>query len=475
MLFLIPVVLFGLSALGMTLMHLRQMRSAYIWLIPALIVSLCLLVFIILPVSFISTPLIINWLSLSDNLIQLQFGLNPTGWGFTFLIISFTLSYFFTLPARLTSENRSVRWICWLVCALTTVLIVAAQNVITLVLAWTLLDFLDFFFSFFINRIEIEVNSFTNAFISRILSSLILVIATISSLINQDLLVNKNIVPLTAVLLFFAGLLRIGIFPEYKPKQSGKPVKNLFSLIMNSFLSISGFALWSHLPKEIFNPVMNQVFLFILLIISVYSAIMNFISQSDDPKYWRIGMICLGAMSVLSGDPGSTLAWAGILLNGTAFLEFYSARHTQLLFFPLLDILVISGLPLTIGFFALNGFFTNGWNVWGILGLLVFSLQLICFIKHIGERKDSFQKLEPRYQASYLFGLFLIIFSPIVLVVKVEPSQNNWIQSLWMGVVVLVVVLGEILILRIRGKERTITADHKHSFEDLQKIGRAHV
>ena len=93
MLFLLPVILFSLTALGIVWLRLRVTRMAYIWLIITLMVSVSWIIFMILPVLTISTAFTLQWVTLPDSVVQLQFGLIPMTWGFTLLLISLALGY----------------------------------------------------------------------------------------------------------------------------------------------------------------------------------------------------------------------------------------------------------------------------------------------------------------------------------------------------------------------------------------------
>ena len=457
MLFLLPVILFSLTALGVVGLRLRVTRMAYIWLIITLVVSISWIIFMILPVSTISTAFTLQWMTLPDSVVQLQFGLIPMTWGFTLLLISLALGYFLTLPVWLENEKRSLLWIAWLIALTFAFLFIAARNLVSLIIAWTFLDLLDLVFSFFVLRSDTLELPLIPVFLPRIFSTLILVIATVTSSNGGLFPVDSNNLTI-AILVFLAGFLRSGIFTAERAVDEKGPGKS-FSNLLNWLFAISALLLWSQLPDVLFDPLVNQLLLALLMILAIISTINFLLRRKNGSKYRLSIIIFLAAVGVLSGEPKSALSWVAILITVETLTNFYAKKVGGFPIVPILLIATISGLPLTSGFFALSPFFTNGINGWGIIGIILYVIFLITIFSQLLEIQETPQSIEPWYQAVYFIGLFILLISPFVLIVKGVLPTEDWLPFWWIGAVSVILFTMGILLRnsiskRAEGKEK---------------------
>ena len=452
MLFLLPIILFGLTCVALALLRLRGMRMAYIWLLPAFITLVCWSLFLVLPVPATASVIKIPWLYSLEESGSLVFNLDSNSWGFVFLLISLVLSYFFTLPIRLEQEKRTVLWIGWMLLSISAVLSFTAGSIITLILAWTLFDLVDFAFSFFVLKTAAEEQSLAEPYLSKILSVSLLIVANVFLKPGSTQLIPNSLQPIAYFLILFAAVFRTGLFPFRLVKRADDQSGVSFEFLKKITLVLSGFSLLSHLPANFLNVISNSLLGIIFLFLSLFFTIISLFKHANTYEVWLDGVICLAIISVFSGNPQTLLGWAGVVMAGAGVQQFYSMRSSRFNYSALLGVVAVSGLPLTIGLVALNGLSSKGNFLWEILCLPVYSLLLLDLIQKIITPQKDKPAVESWYLAVYFFGLFLLALSPFALIVKRVITSTDAFENWWMGVLVAVITLAAFL-LNLRQKD----------------------
>ena len=446
MLFLLPIILFGLTCVALALLHLRGMRMAYIWLLPAFITLVCWILFLILPVPATASVIKIPWLYSLAESGSLVFSLDSHSWGFVFLLISLVLSYFLTLPIRLEQEKRTVLWIGWMLLSISAFLSFTAGNIITLILAWTLFDLLDFAFTFFVLKTAAEGQSLADTFLPKIFSVSLLIVANVFLEPGSTQLIPNSLQTIAYFLILFAALFRTGLLPFRLVKVAEDQSGLSFEFLKKITLVLSGFSLLSHLPVNFLNGISGSLLSIIFLSLSLLFTIVTLVKHQRSYEVWLEAVICLAFISVISGVPQSLLGWAGVVLVGAGVQQFYSMRSSRFNYFALLGAAAVSGLPFSIGLFALNGLSFKGFIIWELICLPIYSLLLLDLVQKIITPQEDNPSVESRYLAVYLFGLFLLALSPFALIVKSVITSANASENWWMGVLVAIITLAAFLL-----------------------------
>ena len=455
MLFLLPVIIFGLAAIGITALRWRGMRMGYIWLLPFVLTLATWLTLLILPVPTSPQMQEWNWLKLAGEYITFQLIVDSTNWSFVFLLVSLVMVYFLTLTVRLVSEKRTILWVAWLLQGAIAVLAVTAGNLITLLLMWTLIDLLDYGFSRFVFK-TVDPSLSPGSFLPSMLAILLMMLAVVySSEASGSLSVETLSMP-SGVLLFFAALLHMGILPLRRPTNMDESVCQSFGFFNRLVLIVTGLALFSRLPVALFSPVFTQLMVAFFWLLSLSFTILGY-KEKASLEYWCNALVCLAAIAVLGGQPLSTPAWCAVICVGIGMHQFYRVRTTQLGIFTWLTVAAISALPFTIASNALQGLMQGNNLVWVILSLPIYALLLIDFSRKTGAEKERTGQMEAWYQAVYLFGLFLLILVPFALVVKNSNYLANAMQNWWLGAVVAALAIGgRIIISKLTFRGKTI-------------------
>lgn len=446
MLFLLPVILYGLSAIGITALRWRGMRMGYIWLLPVMLALITWLTLLLLPVPVEAQQQEWSWLKVADELLTINLRVDPASWPFLFLVVNLVLIYFLTLTVRLGSEKRTILWVAWLWLGTTAILAVVAGNIITLILLWTLIDLLDFLFPRFVFK-TIEPTPWTGAFIPRMLAILLLMLAVVFSFPSSINPSFESINPTTGVLLFFASLLHTGILPIEKKQKMEDYACQSFNFFTHLVLIVISLSLLSRLPVVLFSPIFSQMLSVIFWLLAVFFIILEF-QEKTNMAYWDSAMVCLAAIAVLGGQAQSMSAWCTLICVGTGMHQFYIMRTARLNIFPWLALVAISALPFTVAAKALQGLIQENNHIWAIACLPIYALLLVDFNRNANADKMNIGQVEIWYQAVYMFGLFLMILMPFELVVKITTYRASALQNWWLGAGVVTFAVASMIITR---------------------------
>jgi hypothetical protein len=439
MLFLLPIILFGLTAVGLALLRLRGMRMAYIWLMPAIITLVCWILFLILPIPATSGAIKVPWLYSLEKSGSLVFNLDSNSWGYVFLMISLVLGYFFTLPIRLEQEKRTVLWIGWMLLSIVALFAFTAGNLVTLIMAWTLFDLVDFVFSFFILKTAAEERSLAVIFLPKIVSVSLLVLSVVFLGSDSAQLVPTSLHPIAYLLILLAAIFRTGLIP-YRQNKIGEDQSGVsFEFLKKIAFILLGFSLLSHLPGNFYNGISSALISSIFQILSILFTLTSLANHEENVDVWLDALICLALISVISGDPKLLFGWAGVVVVGAGIQQFYSFRNPRFNYFAMLGAAAVSGLPFSIGLVALNGLSSRGLLIWELLCLPIYALLILDLIQKITIPRKSNPSLEPWYLAVYLFGLFLLALSPFAVIIKSVITSTSAVQNWWIGIVMAVI------------------------------------
>ncbi len=424
-------------------MQWRNVRITNIWILPALIIFICWLVFILLPVSESTSPLVIPWLSLPRSYkADLEFQLTPLNWPLVFMVISLNLAYFLTMPSRLESEKRTMIWIGWLLLSTLTMVSLCAGNIISLIFSWTCIDLVDFsYLHIFVSNVKSDRVTTSN-YSSRILAIVFLILALVTSTDGSGNLTSDVDNMTRSILLFIAAILQTNVLPIRSKTENDCNDDNFPFFLSKIIPVLTGSSLLANLPVNIFPELWNQVFSYLLIILAIFALLYKSILKGILSRgNWDLVIVVLSLTSFLMGNSKLAISWAVIFVVLEGMLTLYTLRHRNLMAFHILCIISFSGLPYTIGLPGVGYQITSANSIIGIVTLILFSILAIQYFNEAKRLKDNFLEIRTHYQASYLFGLFLFSISPVIIAVKSSFSLVESINYWWIAVIYLVLVL----------------------------------
>ncbi|MEE4194189.1 MAG: hypothetical protein V2J07_03220 [Anaerolineae bacterium] len=390
----------------------------------------------ILIIRWVETPMIMveNWLNIGGNAIALRFGFDSLSWTFAFALMLILIGIVFTMPVRLDVAYRPEDWVFDLLFVLIGLVPIMAQNLLSLVIAWTLLDFLELIVHISgltpdrINRQAVM------AFAIRMGGNWLLILAQLLTQGGFGAEVGfEDYESASALLLLLAAGLRLGIFPVFMPFQQEAPLRRELGTIMRFVVPASSLILLTRLSDLVIPPSWAVVLSILALIASLFGVVMFFLSESSllGRNYWVIALSSMAVVSVVRGQADAALIWSLSLLISGTYLSIHSEKNGPHIVFLIAMFLSLSGMPFTPSAAGVSGLIVLPFNLLDLLYILVFAILLAGFlrqqIKVEGENSDNAGWM----WASYWLGLAVVILGYWFL--TFPTIQQGISSAVWWG------------------------------------------
>ncbi len=129
------------AAAGIAILARRRPGIGYTWMIAAGISLLAWLLLAGSPTRLFPEVDLSGWIPDENGSLAIIFRLDRVAWQYAFAIIALNVAVLFTSSARIHVRNETYLWAGTLVLSAFALLACAALSPISLILAWTLLDF----------------------------------------------------------------------------------------------------------------------------------------------------------------------------------------------------------------------------------------------------------------------------------------------------------------------------------------------
>ena len=428
------VFLLLLAAAISVILRKQGIRTAYIWLAISSISLVVWLLLVLIPVDRANPFEIRDWFQLGSLSITLRFAIRQQNWPIIFTLATFNLAFFLTAVVRLDIRSDLKYWLVQLIMVCLAILALSAGNSWTLLIMWTALDVLNFFYHFQVNKSAYSIQIFRSMII-RFIGSMVLVwsIAGMQAGgINSPLdLISQG----AGLSLFIAALLHSGIFPIQTQEEKSRTETD--RIVRGGFKAVNFAASFAFLPL-LEAPEMPMLAGFlarvIALLLSLFFAFQWMIRKSlagvDDALGAGAGILFL---LFLTGLPTSATFLLLTIIFFITWLSLFSHKGRSLAVLPILAFLTVSGLPFSVFSMGSRGFFYQGEFLESYILLIPFGFLLAGFlVKGMGKQR-GLQEMEAWYQTIYLAGLSIYIFSMLIIVINQITSISAEIERWWMG------------------------------------------
>ena len=353
MLIFLPILILFITPLVMLTINLRRPKFPYFWLVSA---SASLLVWPIILIALVNLPVeiqIMHWQPEEFLPISPTFLLDRISWPFALALATLNLAVVLTAVARNedTTEDPST-WSSLatpLMITAVSFMAVISENVLTLILTWTILDLLEMFL--WLEKVRNnEINQrIIIAFSARLGGVLLLVWTAISAYAARLPISLVEIPPEIGTILLIAAGLRLGVFPlaltlpEDLTERRGVKIITLLAPQATNLTLLVRSANVGALSA-------SSPYLFVLTGFAALYAGLAWIGSTDElegSSFWTLGIGSLALAASIQAKPAASMAWGIALLLPGGLLLLYSSRQRWLLPLLLFASLSISTLPFT--------------------------------------------------------------------------------------------------------------------------------
>lgn len=333
-------------------------------------------------------------------------------WAFSISITGLLVAILLTAAAG-SVVKTSLSWAGILLLGGMGVLAVTANNPLTLLMIWALLDITEL--AALLRSVKGERNNerVVVSFGTRSIGSALLLWSYIESLTSVVSPVFQTMQPSTNVYLLIAAGLRLGVLPLHLPYEPESSLRRGFGTAIRLIGAVSSLSVLGHV--QIVATWANP-FLMILALIAAFYGGWMWLRAPDELNgrpYWMIGIASLSVLSALGGNPAGAAAWACALVLSGGALFLSPVKEVRISRALLVSALSLSSLP-----FSLTGAVWNGTS-WFIMPFAVAAQAAIVagFVRHAlraGENK-SLEGQPSWVKIAYLVGIILLIAIQVFL------------------------------------------------------------
>ena len=441
MLILLPIILMLLTALTLLILRLARPKFKYPRMLAAggatLAFASVFLWQIRLPQSISLPP----WqpatvFSFAPTLLA-----DGISWPYALALAALAAAVIWTSVVR--AENELMSWTGTLTLAAFGILAIAAENPLTLILAWTAIDLFELVTLLRSTEGESEIEGVIIAFAARLAGTGLVLWANLVSIAAGTPMDFRFIPPNVGIYLLIAVGLRLGVLPLHLPYRKDNVLRRGFGTALRLVSAAASLALLARIPSSALKSALTPYLLILTTVTALYAGWM-WLRASDEivgRPFWILSLASLAIADSLRGNPVGSIGWGVtlVLCGGTLFL--FSARQRTIIWLPCLGLWALSALPFSSTATAWQAGNNLSW-IFIIPLLPAQALLMAGFLRHtLHPGETSLESQEKWAKVLYLAGLLIPATSAIYLGFSGWAGAHT-IGLWWLAVVVFLLATG---------------------------------
>jgi hypothetical protein len=348
MLIFLPVIILFLTALLLLLFQLLLPKFRYPWMLASCGTTLALISVFFWQIHFPQSISLPSWQLVTSIIYAPTWLADGISWPYALALAALAMAVIWTSVVR--AENSPMAWVGTLALAGLGILAVAAENPLTLLLAWSAIDLVELITMLRSTEGESQTEGVIIAFAVRLAGTGLVLWANLVSVSSGTSLDFRSTPSNTGIFLLIAAGLRLGVLPLHLPYRKDNVVRRGYGTTLRLVSAAASLALLARIPTVALNSALTPYLLLLAGITALYAGWM-WLSASDEilgRPFWIVGFASLAVAESLRGNPAGSTGWgvAMVLTGGTLFL--FSARRRSILWTVFLAMLALSSMPFTI-------------------------------------------------------------------------------------------------------------------------------
>jgi hypothetical protein len=334
-----------LTAFTLALMRFVRPNFKYPWMLAIGGATLALIGIFIWHIHLPQT------ISLSPWQPATLFSFSPTwvadekSWPYALSLAALASAVIWTSIVR--AENDPAAWAGTLLLTALGILAVAAENPLTLILAWSAIDLTELFAMLRSTEGEERSRGVVIAFAARMAGTGLVIWGNLVSLAGGNPMNFISISQSAGIYLLIAAGLRLGVFPLHLPYRKENALRRGFGTSLRLISASASLSLLARIPASVLQSSLLPFLIILAAIAALYAGWM-WLRASDEilgRPFWVLGMASLAIAASLNGNPTGSIGWGVMLVLGGGLLFLFSARQRSILWLPLLSLWGLSSLP----------------------------------------------------------------------------------------------------------------------------------
>jgi hypothetical protein len=348
MLIFLPVILMLLTALALVLIRFARPRFKYPWMVATGGATLALFSVFLWQIHFPQIISLPPWQPVTLFFHSLTWLGDGTSWPYALALTALAAAVIWTSVVR--SENEPVTWAGTFVLAALGILAVAADNPLTLVLAWSVIDLVELAIILRSTEGESQNEGVVIAFAVRLAGTGLVLWGNLVSTAAGTPLDFRSTPANVGIYLLIASGLRLGVLPLHLPYRKENIVRRGFGTTLRLVSAAASLALLAHIPASGLKSALTPYLLILAAITALYSGWM-WLRASDEivgRPFWILSLASLAVAESLRGNPAGSIGWGVTLILSGSLLFLFSARRRNITWLPLLGALGLLSAPFSI-------------------------------------------------------------------------------------------------------------------------------
>lgn len=322
MLILVTCLLFFITAMALIVLRITQPEARYAWLVA---VGGGLLAFVSVFIWLIKLPVELvlpQWQPSELFPTPVFFRADGISWSFAVSIVTLAFAVLLTAVTRPVFSN-SLSWAGTLILGGLGVLATTANNPLTLLMIWALLDLAELITQLSSVNGERNNERAVTSFATRALGIGLLLWSYIGSFAGGVPFTFESMPSSATIFLVIAAGLRLGVLPLHLPYTPDSVLRRGFGTSLRLIGALSTLAVLGRI--QIVASGSTSFLMILVAAASIYGGWMwlRAPDELNGRPYWMIGTASLAVLSALSGNPTGAAAWsiALLLVGGALFLS----------------------------------------------------------------------------------------------------------------------------------------------------------
>jgi hypothetical protein len=345
MLILLPVILMLLTALTLLILRFARPKFKYPWMLAAggatLAFASVFLWQIRLPQSIFLPP----WQPATVFSYAPTWLADSTSWSYALALAALAAAVIWTSVVR--AENEPMSWAGTLTLAAFGILAIAAENPLTLILAWSAIDLFELVTMLRSTEGENQSEGVVIAFAARLAGTGLVLWANMVSIAAKTPMDFRFIPSSAGIYLLIAAGLRLGVLPLHLPYRKDNVIRRGFGTALRLVSAAASLALLARIPASALKSALTPYLLILTTVTALYAGWM-WLRASDEilgRPFWVLGLASLAIADSLRGNPAGSIGWGVTLILCGGVLFLFSARRRSILWLPCLGLWALSALP----------------------------------------------------------------------------------------------------------------------------------
>lgn len=460
-----------LSSAAAFAMKKRGARRPMVWLATAAASLLVWLLVMFIPRNQSIALNWQNWFFASGTHIGLYFQIEGRNWGIIAALMTVHVAFLFTSASKEDFGKDYIFWIAETMAIALTYAVLSAADLWSLIIAWTAMDVGIWFYQLFLRK-KFESDRLVRAFMVRFSGSLLLIFATARIAGGGHSLLLKDIPASTSALIFLAALLHSGIFPLPLPEDKRESHAASLDFLAILLPAISSLFLVTFLPNHQISFLPGMILgVGVLLGLALMVLITGRAASETTAAYnLVVSFVLFITYRFITKTTSGLQGWYILILFFCTWLLLHERRGKSTVFFPILVMLLFSGLPFSLMSYGNSGILMSGFGIPALVSFGMHLFLLLIFSRFVFRKKADFNDLGTTAQFTYSTALFITISGLAVIEFHAMASTEVELTDAWAGMLIAILTLG--IHLWLENRQRALPAEKQLERIDTHRITR---